>query len=150
MKLVEEVGELVAAAVSDPGQVPGECVDALILLASVADRSGVDLHHTLAGRFPDEGAPALSEVSARAAAAGLAEADLKELSVRAAIETGELCRAVLKLGGGPSDPAGRTVVLAEKCADLVLAIGAFATRLGFDLAEAFRSKEQLNSRRVWR
>ncbi len=36
LKLGEEVGELVAAAVSDPGQAPGECVDVLILLASVA------------------------------------------------------------------------------------------------------------------
>ena len=150
LKLVEEVGELAAAALSAPDQIPGECVDVLILLASVANRAGVSLHRALADRFSGGEVPALQGLAAQAIVGELAEADLKELSVRAAIETGELCRAVLKLGGGPSDPQGRTVDLAQECAALVLVVAAFAFRRGFDLAEAFRAKEQLNNRRVWR
>ncbi|TDB80985.1 hypothetical protein E1264_33315 [Actinomadura sp. KC216] len=148
LKLAEEIGELAAASGEDD-EVPGECVDVLILLASILNRAGIDLERTVADRFPGTGRVTLADLPARMAGSDLVGLDVAGLCVRAAIETGELCRAVRKLNGAPSDPGGRTVVLAETCADLVLLLGAFAHLLSFDLAEAFRAKEEINNSRVW-
>jgi NTP pyrophosphatase (non-canonical NTP hydrolase) len=149
LKLAEEVGELTAAALDHHDEIAGECVDVLILLTSIANRVGIDLATAVHRRSPGPGTVGLTHLSARAPSTGFAELDLTRLCMRAAIETGEVCRAVRELLGNPSDPQGRTVALADTCADLALLIGAIAGRQDFDLAESWRAKEAINNGRTW-
>jgi hypothetical protein len=95
-----------------------------ILLTSIANRAGIDLATAVHRRSLGPGTAGLTHLSTRAPSTGFAELDLARSCMRAAIETGEVCRAVRELLGNPSDPQGRTVTLADTCADLALLIGA--------------------------
>src|SRR6266446_5346895 len=57
-------------------------------------------------------------------------------------EVGELAKAVRKAVGGKTDPKSRESHTAEEAADVLWVLLAICNRLGINLEQAFRAKEE--------
>jgi len=65
-------------------------------------------------------------------------------------ELGELFKAIRKTENISTDENSETFHIGEELADLLIYICAIANRSGIDLEEAFRKKEEINKKRVWK
>ncbi|WP_224369951.1 MazG nucleotide pyrophosphohydrolase domain-containing protein [Hyalangium versicolor] len=64
-------------------------------------------------------------------------------------EVGELFKALRKSQGISIDPQSKVGHVSEELADILIYLCAIANRFGIQLEEAFRQKEEINSRRTW-
>jgi len=65
-------------------------------------------------------------------------------------EMGELFKAIRKTEHISTDQNSETFQVGEELVDILIYICAIANRSGIDLEEAFRAKEEINKRRVWK
>lgn len=66
-------------------------------------------------------------------------------------ETGELFKAVRKAEGIKLDHASAKIGgIDEELVDILIFVCSIANKYNIDLEEAFRRKEEINKRRVWR
>ena len=80
---------------------------------------------------------------------GLAGQGAESQCLKLGEEVGELFRAVRKANGNPSDPQGRTVDIADECADVLILLMSITNRYGINLDDAIRAKEAKNNQRTW-
>jgi NTP pyrophosphatase (non-canonical NTP hydrolase) len=64
-------------------------------------------------------------------------------------EIGELFKAVRKQQNMSVDPRSPIGDIEEELADVLIYLCAIANRMGIDLEEAFRKKEERNEDRIW-
>ena len=64
-------------------------------------------------------------------------------------EVGELFKAVRKQEKLKTDPQSKVGTVAEELADITIYVCAIANRLGINLEQALRDKEEVNKRRKW-
>lgn len=81
---------------------------------------------------------------------GLDAQDATSQCLKLGEEVGELFRAVRKANGNPSDPQGRTVDIADECADICILLMSITNRYGINLDDALRAKEAKNNHRTWK
>ena len=65
-------------------------------------------------------------------------------------EMGELFKAIRKAEKISTDQNSETFHVGDELADILIYICAIANRSGIDMEEAFRRKEEINKKRVWR
>ena len=65
-------------------------------------------------------------------------------------ETGELFKAIRKSEGLKIDDNSVFTSVEEELADITICLSSIANRYGIDLETAFRRKEDINKRRVWK
>lgn len=65
-------------------------------------------------------------------------------------EIGELFKAVRKAEGVRVDETSFVGTLSEELADILIYTAALANRYGVNLEQAFRDKEEMNKKRVWK
>lgn len=65
-------------------------------------------------------------------------------------EVGELFKAIRKHQGMVTDDKSTYTSVSEELADVLIILCSVANRLNVDLENAFRSKEETNSNRVWK
>jgi len=65
-------------------------------------------------------------------------------------EVGELAKAVRKSVGGKMDVAKPDVRVDEEAADVLWMLVTVCNSLGVDLEQAFRDKEEINKKRIWK
>lgn len=65
-------------------------------------------------------------------------------------EVGELFKAIRKAENISTDKNSDTFHIAEELADLLIYVCAIANRYDINLEEAFRRKEEINKKRVWK
>ncbi|MDD3190156.1 MAG: MazG nucleotide pyrophosphohydrolase domain-containing protein [Candidatus Pacebacteria bacterium] len=65
-------------------------------------------------------------------------------------ETGELFKAIRKAENMKMDENSKTTSVGEEMADIMIFLFSIANRYGIDLEKAFREKEEINKKRVWR
>lgn len=65
-------------------------------------------------------------------------------------EMGELFKAIRKAENISTDKNSQTFHIGEELADILIYVCAIANRSGIDMEEAFRQKEEINKKRVWK
>jgi NTP pyrophosphatase (non-canonical NTP hydrolase) len=65
-------------------------------------------------------------------------------------EVGELFKAIRKTENISTDANSETFHIGEELADILIYVCAIANRYGINLEEAFRKKEEINKKRVWK
>lgn len=65
-------------------------------------------------------------------------------------ELGELFKAIRKTENISTDHHSETFLVGEELVDILIYICAIANRSGIDLEEAFREKEEINKKRIWK
>ncbi|MEW5851544.1 MAG: MazG nucleotide pyrophosphohydrolase domain-containing protein [Myxococcota bacterium] len=80
---------------------------------------------------------------------GFAQQDVLQKCLLLGEEVGELFKAVRKLQGLGVDVTAQVGGAAGELADVLIYVCAIANRLGVDLEDAFRAKEELNRQRRW-
>jgi len=65
-------------------------------------------------------------------------------------ELGELFKAIRKAENISTDSNSQTFHVEEELADILIYICAIANRCDINLEEAFRKKEEINKKRVWK
>src|SRR5262249_3691994 len=80
---------------------------------------------------------------------GFAEQDVLKKCLLLGEEIGELFKSIRKREGISIDLASKASTADEELADVLIMICSIANRLGVDLEEAFRRKEEVNKRRTW-
>ena len=65
-------------------------------------------------------------------------------------EMGELFKAIRKTENISTDKNSETFHVGEELADILIYACAIANRCDIDLEEAFREKEEINKKRVWK
>lgn len=80
---------------------------------------------------------------------GFDEETIPEVFMLLAEEVGEFAKAVRKVSGVKVDKQSRVNDMAEEAADVFWLLIDLCNRLGIDLEEAFRNKEEKNKKRVW-
>jgi NTP pyrophosphatase (non-canonical NTP hydrolase) len=65
-------------------------------------------------------------------------------------EVGELCKAVRKAESLRTDANSKIGSLSEELADILIVTTAIANHYDIDLEQAFRDKEAVNHKRVWK
>ena len=65
-------------------------------------------------------------------------------------EMGELFKAIRKTENISTDKNSDTFHIAEELADLLIYVCAIANRYDINLEDAFRRKEEINKKRVWK
>lgn len=65
-------------------------------------------------------------------------------------EMGELFKAIRKAENISTDQNSQTFHVGEELADILIYVCAIANRCDIDLEEAFRQKEEINKKRVWK
>ncbi len=65
-------------------------------------------------------------------------------------EMGELFKAIRKAENISTDQNSQTFYIGEELADILIYVCAIANRCDIDLEEAFRQKEEINKKRVWK
>lgn len=65
-------------------------------------------------------------------------------------ELGELCKAVRKSQNIKIDENSNVQPVEEELADILIYTCSIANRFDIDLEKAFRAKEEVNKKRVWR
>ena len=65
-------------------------------------------------------------------------------------EVGELFKAIRKTENISTDANSKTFHIGEELADILIYVCAIANRYGINLEEAFRKKEEINKKRVWK
>ena len=65
-------------------------------------------------------------------------------------EMGELFKAIRKAENISTDKNSDTFHVAEELADILIYLCAIANRCDIDLEDAFRKKEDINKKRVWK
>jgi NTP pyrophosphatase (non-canonical NTP hydrolase) len=65
-------------------------------------------------------------------------------------ELGELFKAIRKAENISTDKNSQTFHVGEELADILIYICAIANRCDIDLEEAFRKKEEINKKRIWK
>ena len=65
-------------------------------------------------------------------------------------EMGELFKAIRKAEHISTDKNSQTFHVGEELADILIYVCAIANRCDIDLEEAFRQKEEINKKRVWK
>ena len=65
-------------------------------------------------------------------------------------EIGELFKAVRKTEGLSVDTNSTFTEVGDELTDILIYLCAIANRKGIDLEKAFRSKEEINKKRVWK
>ena len=65
-------------------------------------------------------------------------------------EVGELYKAVRKSEKISVDPNSKIGSVSEELVDIFIYLCAIANRFNIDLEEAFRKKEEINKKRVWK
>jgi NTP pyrophosphatase (non-canonical NTP hydrolase) len=81
---------------------------------------------------------------------GFADQGVLEKCLLLGEEVGELFKAVRRSSGLGVDRSSRAPEAAGELADLLIYLCAIANRLGIDLEQAFRAKEEANKQREWR
>ena len=80
---------------------------------------------------------------------GFANRDVVQQCLLLGEEVGELFKAVRKRANMRVGTTSITGTVDEELADILIYVCAIANRMGVDLEEALRSKEELNENRVW-
>jgi len=81
---------------------------------------------------------------------GFADETLKDLMILLTEETGELAKEVRKLANMKTDVAAKpTGNIQNELADILIYLLSICVHLEIDLFEAFKAKEEKNSKRVW-
>ncbi len=65
-------------------------------------------------------------------------------------ETGELFKAIRKTLKLKTDINANIGSVSEEIADIVIYLCSIANRLGIDIEQAFREKEEINKKRIWK
>lgn len=65
-------------------------------------------------------------------------------------EVGELFKAIRKQEGIAIDKNSKYTSVAEEMADILIFLSCIANRYGIDLEMAFREKEEINKKRIWK
>jgi NTP pyrophosphatase (non-canonical NTP hydrolase) len=65
-------------------------------------------------------------------------------------EAGELCKAIRKQEQLGIDAKSKAGTISEELSDMLIVMFAIANRYDIDLEQAFRDKEAINHKRVWR
>jgi len=65
-------------------------------------------------------------------------------------EMGELFKAIRKTENISTDHNSETFQVGEELVDILIYICAIANRSGIDLEDAFRKKEEINKKRLWK
>ena len=65
-------------------------------------------------------------------------------------EMGELFKAIRKTENISTDHNSETFHIGEELVDILIYVCAIANRSGIDLEDAFRAKEEINKKRVWK
>jgi len=64
-------------------------------------------------------------------------------------ECGELAKAARKSQNIKSDPNSKAFQVSEEAADVFIYLLHLCNKLGVDLEQAFRDKEEINKQRIW-
>lgn len=80
---------------------------------------------------------------------GFAAEGVKDKCVLLGEEVGELFKSIRKATGIKTEKGKEVSPISEELADVFIYICEIANRCGVDLEEAFRLKEEKNSKRVW-
>ncbi len=65
-------------------------------------------------------------------------------------EMGELFKAIRKNEKISTDQNSETFQIGEELVDILIYICAIANRSGIDMEDAFREKEEINKKRIWK
>ncbi len=65
-------------------------------------------------------------------------------------EVGELFKAIRKTQNIKTDSASKITGVSEELADILIYLCAIANRHDLSLEEAFRTKEEINKKRIWK
>ena len=65
-------------------------------------------------------------------------------------ECGELAKAVRKSSGLHTDPNSQSFMIGEELADILMYLLDISNHFDIDLEDAFRRKEEMNKKRVWK
>lgn len=65
-------------------------------------------------------------------------------------EIGELFKAIRKSEKMKTDNNSVFTTVSEEVADIVIVLSCIANRLGIDIEQAFRKKEEINKQRQWK
>ena len=65
-------------------------------------------------------------------------------------EVGELFKAIRKTQNIKTDAESRIGEVSHELADILIYLCAIANRHGLNLEEAFRTKEEINKKRIWK
>lgn len=90
-----------------------------------------------------------SYVSAMEQERGFAGQDVLQKCLLLGEEVGELFKAIRKRQQMSIDPLSKVSQVEDELADLLVMMCAVANRMGVDLEQAFRAKEEVNKRRSW-
>ncbi len=79
------------------------------------------------------------------------EEDVPSKCLLLAEEVGELCKAVRKKYKVTKiDNHSEFNSISDEIADILLVLSVIANQLGIDLEKAFRDKEEINKKRIWK
>jgi NTP pyrophosphatase (non-canonical NTP hydrolase) len=65
-------------------------------------------------------------------------------------EVGELFKAIRKVEKMKVDDNSHTYYVGEEMADILIYLCSLANRMNIDLEQAFRNKEEINKKRIWK
>lgn len=83
-------------------------------------------------------------------ARGFSDQPVLEKCLMLGEEVGELFKAIRKVEGVKVDKNSKFGTIPEELADCFIFLCSIASKYGIDLEEAFREKEEVNKKRVWK
>ncbi len=81
---------------------------------------------------------------------GFADQNVLEKCLLLGEEIGELFKAIRKHQQMSTDPNSKVTSVKEEMADILVMMMAVANRLDVNLETAFRDKEEINKKRIWK
>ncbi len=81
---------------------------------------------------------------------GFSHENILQKSLLLGEEVGELFKAIRKQQKMGIDYQSKIGTVADELADILILTCAIANRLDINLEEAFRSKEEINAKRIWK
>lgn len=81
---------------------------------------------------------------------GFIEQDVLQKCLLLGEELGELFKAIRKSENIRTDQNSTTFHVGEELADILIYLCAIANRYDIDLEDAFREKEEINKKRIWK
>lgn len=81
---------------------------------------------------------------------GFTEGTIQQQCLLLGEEIGELYKAIRKTTNMKIDSKSKIGTVEEELADILIYVCSIANRLDIDLEKAFRDKEEINQRRVWK